>query len=389
MGQDDNKETYIKDGRVTNGGILGPTGQLGWYTLKGVLDSNPALASYRGLLDASVTATHFKKPLNFQEACARGMVTLVALCFDAAFNGTHQDSYFIQESSDAALATRLGVSSLPSPLFGGAFETDTDPNTGQPIGHLVGVPCGWTEYNDQQIASGGLALQTTRYCGTRCTEEILLASNHTGTGVLFWWWEPSVLIARDLYARISLPRYTDECQRNRDMNSTFRCGGGVTPVASCDYKPDPLYKALSTSLQTFSPLADKFPGEPRIYSRRARETGSIETRETTATQHANGCDQTKTIETATGVGGAAGCWRTDWADTRPPTCPVVVHQGTEVRCGFNYPADTHAAGSIQLRTTRRELHLRHQPQRRGVRAMRSWLLRAARWAMRQMLTVVD
>ena len=86
-GQDSMKRTHVSEyggtGKVAYGGALGALGRIGWYANNEVLDHTPEFASFRGLRDANLTASHFRRPLRFSEACARGVDSLLALC--AAF----------------------------------------------------------------------------------------------------------------------------------------------------------------------------------------------------------------------------------------------------------------------------------------------------------------
>ena len=76
----------------------------------------------------------------------------------------HVDELPTAEASRALEAyLGVGVGGLPRPLFNGTFEADADPTTGRPIGHHLGTPCGWTEYDTQIIHSLGLAVRTVRY----------------------------------------------------------------------------------------------------------------------------------------------------------------------------------------------------------------------------------
>ena len=169
-GQQSQKQEYIVQRRtVEDGGILTAIGQVGWYTNTFILDRALEVASFRGLVDPNRTALLFKKPLTFGQACARSTPTrepTAALCaaFAAEFltaegataptwasNGIDapalRSSYHIETlpaDAASALAARLGVATLPAPFYAGAFETDAHPTSGQPIGHMVSVPCDWT-----------------------------------------------------------------------------------------------------------------------------------------------------------------------------------------------------------------------------------------------------
>ena len=93
----------------------------------------------------------------------------------------------------------MPASSLPSPLFPGAFITDTHVTGGYPIGHFVGVLCDWTTYDAQIVKSLDLGLQVQNYAYGEVLQ-ILQASEVIGAGILFYWWEPSGVAARRLAA---------------------------------------------------------------------------------------------------------------------------------------------------------------------------------------------
>ena len=285
-GQDDNKAKYIQqEGTVENGGDLGATGRLGWYTHARCLDAHPELASYRGLTDAALTAAIFKRPLTFSEACALNHTNAsAALCAaiadetvaaEAALSTSLAPAYYLESLPSAsaveALAAHLGVTRLPSPLYGGAFVTHTDPATGLPIGHHTGVPCGWTEYDQQIIESLGLALQTVRYTYDELMQ-VHDAAAHTGEWLLFWWWRPSALISTrvdaqqdPIYARVALPPHTEQCKDHRDVDEDLRCAGIVTSsLGGCDYPVEVLYKTLSTSLAEHSPAAHRLLSQLQV-----------------------------------------------------------------------------------------------------------------------------
>ena len=146
-GQEANRKKFIDDYKtVKNAGTLGVLGRIGWYANNEVLNSRPEFASFRGLRDANLTATHFRRPLG-------------------------------------------------TPL-GGAFVTDVDPVTNAPIGTMLSVPCGWTEYNEQIIAGSSLALRPRRTAwGDILTA--LDAARNLGESVLFYGWEVRHRMPRD------------------------------------------------------------------------------------------------------------------------------------------------------------------------------------------------
>ena len=127
---------------------------------------------------------------------------------------------------------------------------------GYPIGHFVGVLCDWTTYDAQIVKSLDLGLQVQNYAYGEVLQ-ILQASEVIGAGILFYWWEPSGVAAREVgrtqpgvalggsqcipstsvqlsrggrYSRLSLPPSNDVCEAARDPVAA-RCAGNVSSGA--------------------------------------------------------------------------------------------------------------------------------------------------------------
>lgn len=389
-GQNSNKQKYITRRRsVENAGVLESMGRIGWYTNTYILDIALEMASYRGLSNANRTAALFKKPLSFQAACEAGSAARLAtnggpsaaLCTAFAAEFLQADgsaapkweesagidgpslwgAYFIQAlpaEGASALAARLGVSALPVPLYAGAFTTDVDVKSGLPIGHLIGVPCDWTSYEAQITSSLGLALQVKTYPYGQIMQ-VLQASEANAVGVLFYWWEPSGVVARDAthtdistlitaansaltatacntlvsgvdsgrYTRLTLPPPSDACESKR-VTMAERCDGVVKGGAGCDYPIEVIYKALSTSVQERAPLAHtllkalSISTDDQLYFIRRIDADSAAARDAA-------CDWVVSNEAKWRLWLAPEEW------LAPVCAPVQLADGTSVTCGFN------------------------------------------------------
>lgn len=198
------KEHVATTGQVVDGGILGTLGQIGWYLSAWQMQEVPSLASYRGYKDNETTKV-LQRPQRWAELCSMSVAGGSSSCvtYDALVAAAQAGEDIIaSEDAEALLELRnhffvalsdipagaaeafesqLGTS-LPDPLYGGAFTPQYDSSGTRQIGHMCTVGCTWTAYDRQIITENELALHAEAYASTEIGQ--ILSASVSGAAAL-------------------------------------------------------------------------------------------------------------------------------------------------------------------------------------------------------------
>ena len=141
---------------------------------------------------------------------------------------------------------------VPSPIFSGAFTTEVDENTQQPIGAFCSVACemNWTVLDRTLIEQNRLALRLREYTWDEILQilEADKARPSSASGILFYAWQPQQVNFAPHFSRVSMSTFTSKCKSSR---SGVSCASGHATAlgGGCDYPSQFLFKTVSSGLE--------------------------------------------------------------------------------------------------------------------------------------------
>ena len=250
-------------------------GGIGYYIPVFTAERYETLTSFYGLRgeqNRKKLAKIFKTPTNWYDYCN---------FVDKDNNCTVPDSDNISQRYPLSKEER--ESYYIEGLYNGHFrvtdDNDCDKNPHNCTGSIVGPPCSWTTYLDNQIYWNNINMtlrgpikENNGYSYDHMTQ-IWKAANATQSDVFFWWWTPD-LVSEEFagssaeFQRVTFPTTTEECVRYRSENlNSVRCSDSPferrgEEIGKCDYAVIPLKMVMSRGLSALSSSATEAARSP-------------------------------------------------------------------------------------------------------------------------------
>jgi len=262
---------------VTPRQSMGALGQQTWFIPKFTGEYDPTLLNYLGLQgeeNRKKLAATFLRPASWKEYCE-----------NVSTDGCNTpDEVAKRAPADEEEERRMFAEGQYTGHFRATDQNNCTKNPLTCTGHIVDYPCGWdsntkqlTYHLDIALESNGAEAVSGGYSYSQMTE-IWAAANATKNHVIMQWWTPEALYRTFMgtdasFEGVGLPASTTECVAAR-VDPVVRCEGDFaaqvgSAVGACADPPRPLYRSLTSSLETMSsslelPLAQQSPAYDAI-----------------------------------------------------------------------------------------------------------------------------